>query len=144
MQRRIRRRIGTVVSPYNDLWIRYPFPRKNEPEKAVCHLTEYDDDPIERRAELHLHASLHAIDRFFMQLRRAVSLVERPIASAANARRVWQGKNAYNPYVVQKLLEMYRVVFNYVEVGEDGKTPAMRFGLAKGAIRLEDIIYFRD
>jgi hypothetical protein len=27
-------------------------------------------------------------------------------------------------------------------IGKDGKTPAMRLGLAKGVVGLEDIIYF--
>jgi len=29
-----------------------------------------------------------------------------------------------------------------VGVGEDGKTPAMRLGLAKGGVSIEDIIYY--
>jgi len=142
MRRRIERRVGTVVHPYNDLWIRYPFPRKSEPEKAVSCLTDFEGEDLDARADLYLRASLHAIDRFFMQLRRAVSLVERPISSSANASRIWQGKNAYNPAVIQKLIEIYRVMFNYVEVGEDRQTPAMRLGLAQAPLDPEDIIYF--
>lgn len=32
--------------------------------------------------------------------------------------------------------------FNYCKVGEDGKTPAMRLGLARGRVAPEDIVYF--
>jgi hypothetical protein len=34
------------------------------------------------------------------------------------------------------------VFYNYCITGKDGKTPAMRLGLAKGKVSLEDIIYF--
>ena len=32
--------------------------------------------------------------------------------------------------------------FNYCEVGQDKKTPAMRMGLARGPVAPEDILYF--
>jgi len=34
------------------------------------------------------------------------------------------------------------VFYNYVAVGEDKKTPAMRLGLAQGPIKIEDLLYF--
>ena len=40
------------------------------------------------------------------------------------------------------LLDIYRVHYNYLEVGEDKQTPAMSLGLAKGKIRLTDILTF--
>jgi len=36
------------------------------------------------------------------------------------------------------------VFYNYVAVGEDKKTPAMRLGLAKGKISLDDLICFKQ
>jgi len=33
---------------------------------------------------------------------------------------------------------------NYVLVGQDKQSPAMRLGLAKGRVSLEDIIYFQE
>ncbi|MEM5530653.1 hypothetical protein WN093_17675 [Gammaproteobacteria bacterium AS21] len=63
-------------------------------------------------------ASLHAIDRFLMITRRKISTLERPIS-----------KSAYNPEAVEKRLIMLRTYRNYVFVGDDSKTPAMRLGL---------------
>lgn len=40
------------------------------------------------------------------------------------------------------MLGIFRVFYNYCLAGQDKKTPAMRFGLAKGKVSLEDIIYF--
>jgi hypothetical protein len=46
--------------------------------------------------------------------------------------------------MVVKLLDIYSVYYNYVEVGEDGKTPAIRLGLAKCKVDVEDILYFPE
>lgn len=130
------------LGPWNDKWLEHPLPTMAEPEKAIAHLTDYGDFDDVHAAWLFLRASLHPIDRFFMQLRRGLRMVERPITSARNANRTWNGYSAYNPERILKLIEIYRTVFNYVETGEDGRTPAMRLGLAQGRIRLEDIVYF--
>jgi hypothetical protein len=45
---------------------------------------------------------------------------------------------------VEKLIEVYRVYFNYVKKGDDGLTPAMRLGVAKVPIKLEKILYFSE
>ena len=42
-------------------------------------------------------------------------------------------------------MEIFRVYYNYCKVGnKDKQTPAMRLGLAKGKVDLEDIIYFQE
>jgi hypothetical protein len=41
------------------------------------------------------------------------------------------------------MLGIFRVFYNYCLVGQDGKTPAMHLGLAKGKVSMEDIIYFK-
>jgi hypothetical protein len=45
--------------------------------------------------------------------------------------------------MVGKLLDIFRVFYNYVELGRDKRTPAMRLGLAKGKIPIESIIYYQ-
>ncbi len=133
----------SVIGHWKDRWLTHPFPSMSEPEKAVCYLTDYDDYDEDHLAWLYNKASLRAIDAFFMQVRRRLSLLERPIATASNNRRLWHGYSAYNPRSIVKLLEMFRVFYNYVLVGMDKKTPAMRLGLAKGRVSLEDIVYFQ-
>lgn len=80
-----------------------------EPKKAVCYLTDRSDYGLQRMAILHARASLHSIDRFFMQVRRLVSLLERPIATPSNMGRVWRGYSPYRPDRIQQLLDIYRV-----------------------------------
>lgn len=131
-----------VKGLWGDVWIEHPFPIKAEPEKKVCWLTnlgDYDDDHV---ASLYLKASLHAVDRFFMRARRMLSLAERPIASASAAGRTWYGYSPYNPAHLARLLEIFRVHYNYCVKGQDGKTPAMRLGLARGPVAIEKILAF--
>lgn len=142
----------TSIGKWGDRWFSHPVADMREPQRVVCWLT--DIDPVEigtdkreeqllHYARLHLKASLTAVDRFFMQVRRALTVAERGVISASADRRLWFGKNAYNPAVLVKLVEIFRTYFNYCEVGEDGRTPAMRMGLAKGPVSPEQIIYYQ-
>ena len=122
----------------------HPFPNMSEPEKAVCYLTDFNDYTPEHTARLYNKASMYGIDQFFMQLRRCVSLLERPISSASSTGRKWNGYSAYNPERIVKMMEIFRVYYNYCRVGnKDKQTPAMRLGLAKGKVDMEDIIYYQ-
>jgi transposase-like protein len=140
----IKQRIKSMASigKWSDRWLLHPFPSMSEPEKAICYLTDYGDYKPDHLARLYAKASLHPIDRFFMQVRRRVSLLERPIATSSASYRTWYGYSPYNPEVVAKLLTIFRVFYNYVLKGEDKKTPAMRLGLAQAPIKIEDLLYF--
>lgn len=132
---------------FNDNWVNHPLPDMREPEKRVSWLTEIgqrgeDQAYLELIAARHLRATLAPVDRFFMQIRRGITLAERGIPTASSERRLWFGKNAYNPDVLDKLLVIFRTYFNYCEMGADKMTPAMRLGLAKGRVTPEDIIYW--
>jgi len=133
----------SVHGKWQDKWMSHPFPNMSEPEKAVCYLTDYQDYDEDHLARLYNKASLHGIDCFFMQVRRRLSILERPVGSASNTGRTWYGYSAYNPETIVKMLGIFRVFYNYCNAGQDKKTPAMRLGLAKGKVALEDIIYFK-
>jgi transposase-like protein len=130
------------IGPYRDMWVDVLSRIKSEPEKKVCHLTDFYDYDDDHLAALMDMASLHGIDRFFAQVRNSLSLLSRAPNSASNTGRTWYQKNAYNPEVVAMLLDIFRVNYNYLEVGDDKKTPAMRLGLAKSKVRLTDILTF--
>ncbi len=145
--------LGRMVSigKWGDRWFRHPVSDMREPEKLVCWLTDIDPvetdpekraDQLRRQARLHLKATLTGIDRFFMQVRRSLTLAERAVSSSNSDGRRWFGKSAYNPDVLVKVLAIFRVYFNYCEVGEDGKTPAMRLGLADSPVTPDELIRF--
>jgi len=68
---------------WKDRWLMHPFPSMREPEKAICYLTDYDDYDDDHLAWLYNKAGLHAIDVFFLLVRRRLSLLERPPATTA-------------------------------------------------------------
>ncbi len=129
------------VGPKKERWPLHPFPNNGEPMKALCFLTDsggrYDEDHL---ANLYLKGSLHAIDRFFMQVRRRISLLERPIGTASKVGRVWHGYSAYRPQNIEKVLDIFRVYYNYCLPGKDRKTPAMRLGLATHVIEFDELL----
>ena len=104
--------------------------------------TDTEEDVLRHAARLYLKGSLHAVDRFFMQVRRGVRLAERPISSATTQGRTWSGYAAYQPRNLAMVLSIYKTAYNYCLVDAKGLTPAMKLGLAKAPIALEDILYF--
>jgi len=46
-----------------------PVSDMSEPEKAICYLTDHGDYDADHQAWLYNKASMHGVDRFFMQVR---------------------------------------------------------------------------
>jgi len=134
------------IGKWEDRWAAHPLPDMSEPAKAVCYLTDLRREPpdydVSHTALLYLRATMRAVDNFFQQVRRSINLLERPILTASKNRRTWYGYSPYNPAMVEKLLDIYRTLHNFVEVGKDGSTPAMRLVLKAAAVPVEDILYF--
>jgi transposase-like protein len=139
------------IGQWDDRWLTHPVPNKAEPDKRLCWLTDIglpkgetdtEEDVLRHAARLYLKGSLHAVDRFFMQVRRGVRLAERPISSATTQGRTWSGYAAYQPRNLAMVLSIYKTAYNYCLVDAKGLTPAMKLGLAKAPIALEDILYF--
>lgn len=147
---------ASAIGKWSDRWATHPFPNSSEPNKAMCWLTSRSWDEKDEAADnekthaefgdhmarLHLKASLHAIDRFFMQIRRRLSLLERPISTSSKAGRTWYGYSAYKPENIVKLLDIFRVFYNYCLSDKKGETPAMRMGLADRPMEPQDILQF--
>ena len=122
-----------------DRWLVHPFPNMSEPEKSVCYLTDMGDYDQDHLAWLYNKATLHGVDRFLMQIRRRISMLERPIPSASSGRCVWHGYSPYNPAIITKLLDIFRVYYDYILKGKDKRTPAQRLGPADEGVTIEDL-----
>jgi hypothetical protein len=131
-----------AIGRWDDRWLKYPFPDMSEPEKAVCYLTDRGDYEPSHLARLYLRASLHTVDSYFNQVRTRLSPLQRAVHSQSSAGRTWYGKQPYDPRLVQKLLDLLRLFHNYcLKSKKDKKTPAMRLGLARVPIDLDEVIY---
>lgn len=135
---------AVTLGRWSDRWCMHPMPTMSEPQKALCWLTDMEDYDEDHQAHLFLMASVRGVDNFFQRVRRSLNPLERPIKTASNGGRTWYGYNPYNPAMVEKLLSIYRVMHNFVEVGKDGRTPAMRLGLVSHPNEAEDVLYFEE
>ncbi len=122
--------------------IPYPFIKKSEPGKTVRFLTDDGERDARSIAARFHYTSLHQVDRFFMQVRRSIAGLERAPQYPRRASRKWYLYGYYSPEMVEKMLTIFRTYFNFIAKGQDGQTPAMRLGLAKGPVRFEEVIYF--
>lgn len=130
------------LGSWRDKWVKHPFPNMAEANKAMCWLTEHNEFDDTHKAWLYNKASLHGVDSYFQKVRRRLAMMERPISSSSNTGRVWNGYGAYKPSMVVKMLDMYRVVHNYIDVRkEDKTTPAMRVGLAQAPLDYKTVLY---
>jgi hypothetical protein len=87
-------------------------------------------------------ATLAPVDTYFMQIRRGLQYLGRPIPSHTNAGKLYYGYSAYDPRRVAQYLEIFRTYTNYIKTHAKGVTAAMRFGLARGPVKFEGILYF--
>lgn len=132
------------LGPWKDPWCAHPWPTMSEPNKCVCWLTNPGNYDLDYQAQLHLKSSLAAVDNIFQRIRRSLDPLEWPLKTANAVSRTWYGYSPYNPRTAQTLLGIYRVIHNWMKVGDDGKTPAMRLGMSTAPAKPEDIIYFED
>ena len=80
------------------------------------------------------------VDNAFQMTRRLIAAFVRPLGTSSSQHAAWQGYELYNPVMTGKYLTVFRAVANFISVGPDGKTPAMRLGLAKQPLTYEDIL----
>ena len=133
------------IGQWKDRWVQHPAPSMSEPEKSMCWLTAHEAFDEEHVAWLYNKASLHSIDAFLEKVRRRLTMLERSMHSSSNAGRSWSGYAAYNPAMVVKLLEIFRVVNNFIDTRKKKgsvTTPAMRLGLADAPLDYGDVLYF--
>lgn len=132
----------TPHGKWRDRWLVHPLPTISEPELAVSYLTDFGDYDPDHLALLYAKASLHGIDSLFNQMRRRSSLLERSLHSSANAGRIWSGYAPYRPENAAAILDILRTAHNFILIGDDHMTPAMRLGLARAPLDHEDVIHF--
>ena len=119
----------------------HPLPTINEPQKAMCWLTPQADLNEDCKADLVLRSGMARIDNVFHKSRRLINAMERPIGASSVRGKVWHRYAPYNPAMPAKYLAIFRAVHNFVFLGDDGRTPAMRLGFAKKPLDFEDLIW---
>jgi hypothetical protein len=130
----------TPLGKWRDIWGIHPLESYSEVEKKFSHQTYHPNQNIDDIAHYLSKASLHYVDNNFMRSRRRVSQFERGVPSSASDRRIWYGRSFYRPDMVKKVATIMMTYLNYCKVKDVPITPAQRLGIAKGPVRLKDIL----
>ncbi len=141
----IKEKMAQVVNigKWQDPWVEHLFPNMGEPGKAMCYLTDIERFDGDHFCWLYNKADLHVVGRLFIQVRKRLSLLERPVSSSASLDHRWFGYGPYKPVMFGELLDIFHVFHNFLEVGRNKQTPAWRLGLVKDTITVETIIYYQ-
>lgn len=129
------------VGQWRDLWGYHPLESMTEVYKRFSHQTY---KPTQSDLEIGyylIEASLHVVDNHFMRVRRRVRPLERGFPTASNDRKIWYGKNFYRADMAKKTSTILMTYLNYCGTwNKKGNTPAQKLGIAKGPVRLKDIL----
>lgn len=139
----MRGNIETAIAtgPWQDQWVKHPLPRMDEPEKMLCWLTRIGPSVDDEVLAMFLGVSMNGVDNVLQQVRRRISMLERPLKTASAQRAGWNGYGFYKPKNVQPSLNILRCYLNFCVVRErDNKTAAMRLGIAQKPYTIEDIL----
>lgn len=123
----------------------YPLSDKDEGNRFINCITDIEDLPIEELAELLTHVTNRTVNNFFQEIRRRVSILERPLVTARGDGKSYIYSN-YNPKYAQYAVTIFRTFFNFcwaTKTNGGNLTPAQRLGLTDKVFDYKDIIYFK-
>jgi hypothetical protein len=87
----------------------------------------------------------NATNTFIQQIRRRISILERPLTTARGDGKSYIYSN-FNLKYAQMAMTILRIYYNFcfkTRAGKDSKTPAQRLGIAKKQYTINDIIYMQ-
>jgi transposase-like protein len=114
---RVRAESPLAVRRLQAAWVANPLPDTAEPEKLFRFITDAGHMNDEEVAAVLLRSTLWPVDKVFNMLRRRVAMFERPVRSVRRAGRVWHLYAPYDPSMVGRLLEIFRVWHNWLCLG---------------------------
>ncbi|PHP27843.1 hypothetical protein CJ301_09240 [Limimaricola cinnabarinus] len=116
----------------------WPFHTKSEPSRRVRLLTDRPSMAADRRARLMRLATLRSVDAYFHKVRSNIRFAARPAHTPSGNGRAWDRHYLYNPETMTKVIEIYRFVHNWMGPSKTKETPAMKLGLARGKMRVNE------
>jgi hypothetical protein len=126
--------------------IEYPLPPTDKGYFTVdctTDLSAYDEDYI---ANMILKVSDRPTNNFMQQIRRRLSILERPLVTARGKGKSYIYAN-FNPKYAQMSLIILRTYYNFCLANKTSKktrlTPAQQLGLTDKQISLNDVLYFK-
>jgi transposase-like protein len=124
----------------------HPLPMPDQGFRTVDCTTDLSSYEIDELARMILNVSDKATNAFIQQIRRRLSILERPLVTARGDQKSYIYAN-FNPKYAQMALTILRTFYNYClpykSWDKQDLTPAQRIGLTDKVFTMKDIIYFR-
>lgn len=125
--------------------INHPLPAKDEGIRYVNLINYVSYISDSDLAKLIVQVNSRAINNFFQEVRRRISILERPIVTARGDGKSYIYSN-YNPKYAQQIVTIFRTFYNFCSPKKiNGRilTPAQYLGLTDKVFEIKDIVYFR-
>lgn len=126
--------------------IQHPLPPLDKGSMTIDCRTDVSSFENNHLAEMLLTVNDHATNSFIQQIRRRISILERPLVTARGDGKSYIYAN-FNPKYAQYALTILRTFYNfcYAQKGNDKQilTPAQRIGLTDKIYDWKDIIYMQ-
>jgi hypothetical protein len=126
--------------------IEHPLPSVDQGTRWVDCLTDLSSYSPEDKANMVLSVNDKSVNAFMQQIRRRLSILERPLVTARGDGKSYIYSN-FNPRYAQYAITILRAFYNFCMPYKsfDGvkATPAQRLGFTEKQFDLRDIIYFK-
>ncbi|MDM5188045.1 insertion element protein [Bacillus sp. DX4.1] len=126
--------------------IEHPLPSIDQGKWFVDCTTDLSSYEIEHVANMLVKVNDKATSAFMQQIRRRLSILERPLVTARGEGKSYIYAN-FNPKYAQYVLTILRTFYNfclpYNSWDKVKATPAQRLGIADKQFTMKDIIYFK-
>lgn len=126
--------------------IEHPLPPTDKGYFSVDCTTDLSDFDTEHIANMLLKISDRPTNNFMQQIRRRLSILERPLVTARGKGKSYIYAN-FNPKYAQMALTILRTYYNFCLATKVSKkkrlTPAQKLGLTDKQFSLNDILYFK-
>lgn len=134
---------GQVVFSRGNNPIVHPLPFYDEGVRRVnliSYTQHYTDKEL---ADLIIQVNSRAINNVFQEIRRSISMLERPLVTARGEGKSYIYAN-YNPKYAMQILTIFRTYYNFCKKRSYGNiemTPAQRLGITDKMFDIKEIIY---
>lgn len=125
--------------------IEHPLCPKDKGSYSVDCRTDVSGLDANELASTIMNVKDHAANSFIQQIRRRISILERPLVTATGHGKSYIYAN-FNPKYAQYALTILRTYYNFClpfGSGKTKKTPAQRIGLTDKVFNMKDIIYMK-
>lgn len=125
--------------------IKHPYPYKDEGERYINCVTDLSYLDNFELAKLLYKVDMRSINTFFNQIRRKVSVLERPLYGGRSEGKSYIYSN-FNPKYAQYIVTILRTYLKFCDTYKYKGlkiTPAMRLGIRTKAYTIDDILYLK-